>query len=69
MKIKGNKSFQGRENKLDKLKSKELIKIKEAIEKEKLCGYQELLIGEYVEDIIKEIHEKGGAIGGNCRII
>lgn len=55
LKIKGNKSFEGRENKLDKLKSEELIEIKEAMEKEKLCGYQELLIEEYVEDIVNPV--------------
>jgi uncharacterized protein (TIGR02679 family) len=62
LKIKGNNSFQGRENKMDKIKNKELIKIKEAIEEEKLCGYQELLIDEYVEDIIKENHQIGTLI-------
>ena len=51
LRIKGNKGFLGRENKLIKLKSKELIKVKEVMEREKVCGYQELLVKEYVEDI------------------
>lgn len=49
--IKGNKGFEGRENKLIKLVSKELIQVKEIMEREKVCGYQELLVKKYVEDI------------------
>lgn len=52
LKIKGNKGFEGRENKLNKLESKELMELKEVMEREKLCGYQELLIEEYVTDIV-----------------
>jgi uncharacterized protein (TIGR02679 family) len=51
--IKGNKSFEGREAKFLKLQSKDLIKVKEEMEKYKMCGYQELLIDEYLKDIIK----------------
>jgi uncharacterized protein (TIGR02679 family) len=50
--VKGQKGFEGRENKFVKLKSEELINIRAVMEKEKNCGYQELLIEEYVEDII-----------------
>ena len=52
LKIKGNKGFEGRENKLIKLKSEQLIEVKRIMEREKVCGYQELLVKEYVEDII-----------------
>lgn len=52
LKIKGNKGFEGRENKLIKLKSKVLIEVKEIMEREKVCGYQELLVMDYVDDII-----------------
>jgi len=52
LKIKGNKGFEGRENKLIKLKSDELIQVKEVMKREKVCGYQELLVKEYVDDIM-----------------
>ncbi|WP_010232993.1 DUF2399 domain-containing protein [Clostridium arbusti] len=53
LKIKGNKNFKGRESKFLKLESKELLAVKEEMEKDKMCGYQELLIESYVKDIIE----------------
>lgn len=52
LRIKGNKSFKGRESKFLKLESKELSEVKEEMEKDKMCAYQELLIDEYMKDII-----------------
>lgn len=49
--IKGNKTFESRKQKLSNIENKELIEIKEALEHYKVCGYQELLIAQYVSDI------------------
>ena len=43
----------GKQN--NKAKRKELIEVKELMEREKVCGYQELLVKKYVEDIRAEI--------------
>lgn len=51
LKIKGDKGFEGREIMLNKLQSKELLEVKDIMEKEKVCGYQELLIYDYIDDI------------------
>lgn len=53
LRIKGNKAFEGRESKLLKLKTKELVELGKAMDEYKVCGYQELLVESYVDDIVK----------------
>ncbi|OGO78842.1 MAG: hypothetical protein A2Y23_08520 [Clostridiales bacterium GWB2_37_7] len=53
LKVKGDKSFEQRINKFDRIQNEELSVLVEEMHKHKMSGYQELLIEEYVDDIVK----------------
>jgi len=59
--IKGSKTFESRIQKLSNIENQELIEIKQALEHHKVCGYQELLIDQYVQDILSARQGKGCA--------
>lgn len=64
LKVMGDKSFEERANKLDRIQNIDLLGLKEEIDKHKLSGYQELLIDEYVDDIEK-IYSNHGFCSSN----
>ncbi|WP_139904769.1 TIGR02679 domain-containing protein [Clostridium thermarum] len=56
-KIKGTASFEDRINKLDNIADLDLQKLAEELKREKVAGYQELLVDFYCQDIIRILGE------------